>query len=127
MFTKRSFTSQTVHVDYCPWVINRDSQFDLLWRAVNHKVHSLVIKNLYNNTYNTIIKTLNDISNQSIYVLTFALRSEELSSRASVSPIKTSLCAVTMRLFPLETKTRGGWFPWTLVNRESMASARQER
>lgn len=29
MFTKCLFTSQTVH---CPWVINRDSQLNLLWR-----------------------------------------------------------------------------------------------
>ncbi|KAF3837153.1 hypothetical protein F7725_004617 [Dissostichus mawsoni] len=32
-----------------------------------------------------------------------------------------------MRLFPLATKMRGGWFPCTLLKSTSMASARQER
>lgn len=58
---------------------------------------------------------------------TLARRSADVRRRESVSPMNTSLCAVTMRLFPLATKIRGGWFPFTLLKSTSTASARQER
>lgn len=58
---------------------------------------------------------------------TLARRSADVRRRESVSPMNTSLCAVTMRLFPLATKIRGGWFPFTLLKSTSTASARQDR